>query len=75
MKWKKSKVTPTKVEKLPDDVLKDSMGLYEEVLVIGWDKKEREIRVLSSDSLTHSKVLWLIEEFKVKLLNGDYSEI
>jgi hypothetical protein len=33
-----------------------------------------QIYIISSSNLNHAEILWLIEIFKRKLLDGDYSD-
>ena len=55
----------------PDNVLRQAIGELESVVMIGWDKNGG-IDVRASTNLSNSDVLWLIEHFKMQLLNGDY---
>ena len=55
----------------PDTVLEKAIGQLESVLVIGYDKNGH-IDVRASMNLQHKDILWLIELFKTKMLNGDY---
>jgi hypothetical protein len=55
-----------------DNVLEQSIGEFNQAVIIGWDKNGY-LDVRSDTTLTGSDVLWLIEVFKQKLLNGDYS--
>lgn len=55
-----------------DNVLERSVGQFNQAVIIGWDK-DGYLDVRSCTSLNGSDVLWLIEVFKQKLLNGDYS--
>ncbi len=64
-------VTEIHQAKDPDNVLNAAKGQYEDVCLIGYDKNgAMDIR----SSMTHANVLWLLERFKFKLLNGDYGE-
>lgn len=68
-----TKLYPKDAATNPDAVLEQAIGVYGEVLIIGWDKFD-ELNVRSTTTLNASQVLWLIEVFKQKLLNGDYCE-
>ena len=59
------------VKHTPDDVLEDSKGVFESVLVLGWDI-EGDLSVGASSDLTLNEVLWILETFKYKLLGGEY---
>ena len=56
-----------------DSVLDTAEGAYDSVLVLGWDKHGLLDAAASSD-LKHSDILWLIESFKMRLINGDYQD-
>jgi len=57
----------------PDNVLEQAVGEYSEVLIIGWDKGGF-LDVRSNKGLQAKDCLWLIEQFKMKLIRGDYSD-
>jgi len=59
--------------KNPDAVLEQAAGAYESVLILGYDKNG-VLEVRSSTNLDHAGLNWLIDTFKRKMLNGDYSE-
>ena len=65
------KFYPKNAAENPDAVLEQAIGQYQDVLIIGWDK-DGLMDARSSLGLSRDNVLWLIEEFKLKLLNGDY---
>ena len=67
------KFYPSDAAKNPDNVLEQALNIYEDVFIIGWDKEGR-LDARSSLGLQGKDLLWLIEVFKKKLLNGDYSE-
>jgi hypothetical protein len=54
-----------------DIVVEEAIGVYENVVIIGWNKQE-ELDVRSSLNLSHAEILWLIETFKARLLSGEY---
>ena len=55
----------------PDHVLEQATGDYNNLVIIGLNKAG-QLDVRANDSLTKAQILWLIEEFKHNLLNGDY---
>lgn len=57
----------------PDIVIEEAIGVYENVVIIGWNKNE-ELDVRASLNLSQSDILWLIETFKIRLLNGEYGD-
>lgn len=57
----------------PDNVLEQSIGEYESVLIMGYDK-EGYLDIRASTNLTQAQLLWMIERFKHKMINGDYSD-
>jgi len=56
-----------------DAVLEQAVGHYDEVMVIGYDA-DGGLDVRATLGLKDADVLWLVEMFKAKLLNGDYAE-
>ena len=59
--------------KVADNVLEQAMGVYDQVLVIGFDK-DGELDARATMGLADGgAVLWLVECFKAKLMNGDYA--
>ena len=59
--------------KNPDYVLKQAIGQYQDVLILGWTK-EGELDARASLELKHSDILWLIELFKHNLVSGEYDD-
>lgn len=57
----------------PDVVLEAAKGEYQSVFVIGYDN-DGNLDPRASKNLNGKDVLWLMEQFKAKLMNGDYSE-
>ena len=57
----------------PDHVLEEAKGEYQEVFIIGYDN-QNYLDVRSSTNWDAKSILFAIEKFKSKLLNGDYSE-
>lgn len=67
------KIYPEGSARNPDAVLEQAVGEYESVFIVGWDK-EGNMNVRSSTNMEAKDILWLIEVFKKKMLNGDYFE-
>ncbi len=68
------KFYPKDAAKDADAVLEQAVGGFSEVLVIGWDK-DGEMDARATLGLKDGgDILWLIECFKAKLMNGDYVE-
>ena len=57
----------------PDNVLDKAKGEYESVFVIGYDH-EGIMDARSTTNLNAAQILFLLECFKNKLLNGDYAD-
>ena len=72
MKSKVIKFYPSNSSDNPNMVLEQAIGQYEEVLILGWDKNglinARASRGMGGD------ILLLIEQFKYKLIRGDYKD-
>lgn len=66
------KFNKEKTAEFPDHVLEKSKGNYKSVFVIGWDN-DGILDVRSTTNLDQKEILWMIEVFKNKLLNGDYA--
>ena len=73
MGHKITKLWPANSAKNPDAVLEQSQGEFDYVLIIGWDK-EGCLDARSNLGLSNEQALWLVEEFKFKLIHGDYDE-
>ena len=59
--------------KKPDNVLEMAKGNYESLFIIGYDTNGN-LDARGTTNINNAEVLWLIELFKVKLLNGDYGD-
>ena len=57
----------------PNAVLEQAIGEYESLIIIGYDT-EGAMDIRASLNLKASEINWLIDSFKQKLVNGDYSE-
>ncbi len=55
----------------PDVVLENAKNEFESVIIIGYDH-EGNLDVRASLNIDHKEILFMIERFKQKLLNGDY---
>lgn len=65
------KLYPNNAADNPDNVLEQAVGVYQDVLILGY-AKSGELDVRSSSSLTAAQALYLVDKFKHKLLAGDY---
>lgn len=54
----------------PDMVLEQAIGLYEDVLLIGYNKDDY-VSWRISKSMSKGDLLWLLENIKYKLLSGE----
>lgn len=60
----------------PDNVLEQSLGRFEDVLIIGWLKDDGGMDARASTGLVEaSDLLWLIELFKHNLISGAYNAL
>lgn len=57
-----------------DAVLEQALGSYSDVLVIGWDKDGNLDARATLGLKDGGDLIWIIEKFKAKLMNGDYAE-
>ncbi len=53
-----------------DHVLEEAKGVYDKVLVIGFDKEDG-MDTRASFNLSKKDALWLIEHFKYQILSGE----
>lgn len=65
------KFYPRDAAQNPDAVLERAVGVYGEVVIIGYDK-DGELEARASTNWDTADILLAIEFFKKKLLNGDY---
>jgi len=67
------KFYPKDAAKNADNVLEQAIGIYDQVLVIGWRKDaEGTMDARATLGLNDGGALWLIEKFKFNLLSGVY---
>ena len=66
------KFYPRDAAKDPDNVLEQAMGVYSEVLVLGWDKEGRMAARASLGFRDGAEMLWVLELFKNNLITGVY---
>jgi len=59
-----SKVVQIKPADSPEHVLEEAKGVYEDVLVIGFNKDE-QLEVRSSKDITNCEMVWLLEKTKM----------
>lgn len=67
------KFYPAGAAKNPDAVLEQAIGVYTDVLILGWNK-DGYLDPRASLDMKASDMLWLIEQFKYRLLSGVYDE-
>lgn len=68
-----TKFYPKDAAKDADNVLEQAIGVYDEVLVIGWRKDNGEMDARATLGLKDGgDILWLIEKLKFNLLAGVY---
>ncbi len=72
MSAKVVKFYPANAAEDPDNVLEQAIGLFNSVLIIGWDKDGNLDASASANLTDGGEMLWLIETFKRNLLSGDY---
>lgn len=68
-----TKLYPKNSAENPDNVLEQAVGEYESVLILGYDK-EGDLDIRASTNTTQERILWMMESFKQKMINGDYSD-
>ena len=61
----------TKLPTPPDQVLDGAKGKLDEVLILGW-QEDGELWASSSQS-NLDRALFLIEQFRFRMMRGDYS--
>lgn len=66
------KFYPKDAAKDADNVLEQAIGVYDEVILIGWNKEGNLDARATLGLKDGGDCLWLVEKFKFKLLNGDY---
>ena len=69
------KFYPLDAAKDPDNVLEQAMGRYKSVLIIGWDNDGDFDARATLNLKDGGNLLWLMELFKFKLLNGEFGEV
>lgn len=67
------KLYPANAAKKADNVLEQAVGNFEDVLLIGWDHNG-DLDARATLGLDNSKLVWLMEVFKAKLIRGDYMD-
>ena len=66
------KFYPKDSAKDADNVLEQALGVYKDVLIIGWDKDGYMETRATLGLKDGGDMLWLLEKFKLNLLNGAY---
>lgn len=66
------KFYPKDAAKDADNVLEQASGVYQDLLIIGWDKDGNFHARATLGMKDGGDCLWLVEVFKLKLLNGDF---
>lgn len=67
------KFHPRDAAKNPDHVLEKATGVYNQVLVIGYDK-DGKLDVRASLNFKMKDIFFAMEAFKHKVFRGDYDE-
>lgn len=67
------KLYPKNAAENPDNVLEQAIDIYDCVLIMGWDK-EGKLDCRASLNMDREALIFILELFKFKLLNGDYDE-
>ena len=67
------KFYPKDAAKKADAVLEQAIGQYEDVLILGYDAEGR-LDPRATLTLKKADILWLIENFKHRLLSGEWDE-
>lgn len=68
------KFYPNNAAECPDAVLEQAIGRYDDVLILGYDK-EGYLDPRATLGLKKRDIIYLLETFKTKLMNGDYDEL
>ena len=68
------KFYPQNAAEKADNVIEQAMGLYDQVLIIGYDHDGKFDARATLGLKGGGDVLWLIETFKHKLMSGDFGE-
>lgn len=71
---KVAKFYPANAADNPDYVLEQAVGLFSDVLILGYDKDGDLMACSSTEMAKGPELLWLIEAFKQGLMNGDYCD-
>jgi hypothetical protein len=66
------KFYPKDAAKSADNVLEQALGVFDDVLLIGWNKDGNMEARATLGLKVGGDCLWLIEKFKHNLLSGQY---
>jgi hypothetical protein len=59
--------------KTADQLFEENKGVFDQVLILGFDQKGK-LTIGATEGLENGPMLlWLIEQFKAKLLNGNFT--
>lgn len=73
MKSNVIKFYPSNASENPDLVLEQAIGQFENILILGWNKENGLLDARASRGMG-GDILLLIEQFKYKLIRGDYKD-
>ncbi len=65
------KLYPHNAASNPDAVLEQAVGAYSQIFLIGYDKNDN-LDVRASTNFKMREILFALEVFKFKILNGEY---
>jgi hypothetical protein len=58
----------------PDVVLRSAIGVFDRLVVIGYDK-DGKIEAFGSLNFSNEEIVFAIERFKHKIMAGDYGKL
>ncbi len=65
------KLYPHNAASNPDAVLEQAVGAYSQIFLIGYDKNDN-LDVRASTNFKMREIIFALEVFKFKILNGEY---
>ena len=68
------KFTPKKQPGTADAVLEAAVGDFSELIVLGYDTDGNIDARVTNGMIDGGEILWVVEEFKRRLMAGEYSE-
>ena len=72
IKFGENSTTEPEIENTPDMVLDAAIGIYDDVMTIGYNKAGNIEVHTSSGIELQSQLFFLLEQFKHSLLSGEY---